>query len=48
MKKRRGPKQPRISGNKPKLGRIPTAPGTTWHKDKSRYNRRKERGVTDD
>ncbi len=25
-----------------KVFRIPTAPSTTWHKDKSKYNRKKK------
>jgi len=25
--------------------RIPTAPGTSWHKDKSKYNRKKEKTI---
>lgn len=34
------PKQP--------AGRIPTAPPTRWHDDKSKYNRRKEKNTYDE
>lgn len=33
--------------DKQPAGRIPTAPGTIWHKDKSKYNRKEKYGRAD-
>jgi len=48
IKRRRKPKKLHIRGDKPEMGRVPIAPPTTWYKDKSRYNRQKEKIIPND